>query len=136
MVSAMSCTRNGGPPLSPFFGGPELHLKNEKLNLSMEEAVMRLITKVEGVPWITEVRPISLLQMNYKIMTGIMGRRLVKVLPRILKYGQICSVDRKIIAEGMANVISALNYVEQKDLECALISLDQWKAFDQVYILS
>ena len=31
-------------------------------------------------------------------------------------------------------MVAAINYVEENNLECAVLSLDQWKAFDRVYI--
>ena len=89
-------------------------LEKEQLNESMEEALARLIPKVDGTPTVQELRPISLLQTDYKIMTAILAKRLIKVLPIVLKSGQLCSIEGKNISEGMTNMIAKINYVEKE----------------------
>ena len=109
-------------------------LRKFKLIESMMNGATRLAPKVKGVPKVNELRPITLLQCDYKILTKIFVGRLLEVLPDIIKSGQLCSVQGKSILSGVSNLLSTLQYVSAKELNAAIISLDQWKAYDRVYI--
>ena len=73
---------------------------------SMREGVTRLLPKVKGIPAAQELRPITLLQVDYKLLTKVFVRRLLPVLPTILSSGQICSVRGSSIFYGAHNILS------------------------------
>ena len=105
-----------------------------KLIESMMNGATRLAPKVTGVPKVNELRPITLLQCDYKIMTKLFVGRLLTVLPDLIKSGQLCSIQGKNILCGVSNLISTVQYVSAKGLKAAIVSLDQWKAYDRVFI--
>ena len=100
----------------------------------MEDGVTRLLSKVAGIPRVSELRPITLLQTDYKILTRILAKRLIKVLPEIIRSGQSCSVKDMGIQKAVFKILSTLEYIEKNNLKAAMVSLDQEKAFDRVMI--
>ena len=105
-----------------------------KLTKSQEDGATRLLSKVDGIPQVDELRPITLLNSDYKLLTKILVNRILPLLPLLIKSGQLASVDGKQILFGVANIISAIEYVNQKKIGAALVSLDQWKAYDRTFI--
>ena len=77
-------------------------------------------------------RPISLLNVDYKIATRAISGRLLGVMPTIVGPDQTCGVRGRTISENLAWVRDLLEYVEREDIPLALLSLDQEKAFDRV----
>ena len=94
----------------------------------------RLAPKVNGIPQVDELRPITLLNTDYKILTKLFVLRLVPILIFIIKSGQLCTVGRKNILFGVNNILSSLLYIKQKNLEACMISLDFFKAYDRVMV--
>ena len=84
-------------------------------------------------------RPISLLNVDYKILSKSLSIRLKKVVPSIVHMDQTCSVIGRSITDNVHLLRNIFDFTEQKDIRCAFINLDQAKAFDRVsipYLLS
>ena len=94
----------------------------------------RLISKVDGVPQVDQLRPITLLNCDYKILSKILVLRMKPVMPSIIKSGQLCTVGKKNILFGVNNILSSVLYANQKNRNACLISLDFYKAYDRVYL--
>ena len=77
-------------------------------------------------------RPISLLNIDYKIISKIITVRLGKVLPKIIGIDQTCSVKGRSIFDNLHLIRNIVDYVDQKNLAASFICLDQEKAFDRV----
>ena len=77
-------------------------------------------------------RPISLLNIDYKIISKIMSQRLGNVLPKIINIDQTCAVKGRSIFDNLHLIRNVIDYVEQKNLAASFICLDQEKAFDRV----
>ena len=94
----------------------------------------RLAPKVSGVPQVDELRPITLLNSDYKILTKLFVMRMLPILVFIIKSGQLCTVGRKNILFGVSNILSSLHFIKKNNLGACLISLDFFKAYDRVMI--
>ena len=81
-----------------------------------------------------QLRPITLLNCDYKLLTKWLVRRLRPKLPFVIKSGQLCTVGDKNILFGVSNVISSVLAVKQKRGQVCLISLDFFKAYDRVML--
>ena len=57
--------------------------------------VTRLISKVKGIPKVDELRPITLLNCDYKILSKLLVLRVKPVLPNVITSGQLCTIGRK-----------------------------------------
>ena len=108
---------------------------NRKLLIkSNKEGVTRLAPKVDGVPSVDELRPITLLDCDYKILSKWLVDRMKPVLPVVIKSGQLCTVGKKNILFGVNNILSAIFDVKQRKSEACLVSLDFFKAYDRVLL--
>lgn len=100
---------------------------------SMKTSMTRLIFKKRGnTKDLKNWRPISLLNVDYKICSKAITLRLSKVLHVIVDPDQTCSVPGHSISNNIIILRDTLDYIEQTDETGILISLDQEKAFDQV----
>ena len=77
-------------------------------------------------------RPISLLNIDYKIISKVISQRLGTVLPRLIHLDQTCAVKGRSIFDNVHLLRNISDYIDQKNLSACFISLDQEKAFDRV----
>ena len=78
-------------------------------------------------------RPISLPNVDYKIVSKSLSIRLRKVMPYIVHMDQTCSVIGRSITDNV-HLLRNIYFTEQKGIKCVFINLDQEKAFDRVSI--
>ena len=109
-------------------------LDRELLVKSNREGVTRLLSKVDGVPKVTDLRPITLLSSDYKILSKILVRRLNAVLPDVLTSGQLCSNPPQNILFGVSDTLSVLDYIAKEDIPAFLVSFDIMKAYDKTCV--
>ncbi|CAC5423427.1 unnamed protein product [Mytilus coruscus] len=103
------------------------------LSRSMKCGIISLVYKKKGERnFLKNYRPISLLQVDYKILARIMSNRLKSVLPKIISEDQTCCVIGRDISNNISNVRDIMELVERDDLEGYFLKLDQANAFDRV----
>ena len=112
----------------------QVQLKRFILIESDRHGVTRLTSKVDGIPEVTELRPITLINCDYKILSKGFVKKLCPVMPEIIKSGQLCSVEEKNILFGIANIISSVDYVNAHKVAAYMVSLDMFKAYDRVML--
>ena len=121
-----------GPFLLTIFND---QLKSESLISSNREGVTRLLNKVQpNTPEINQLRPITLLNCDYKLMSKCVATRLNSALKTTLSSGQLCGREPQNILFGASNILSTLEYINQKDLNAYLVSFDIYKAYDKTSI--
>ena len=122
----------------PYFGEKFVEMINhsfEKGTLCQSQrlGIITLICKnVEQSEFLTHWRPISLLNVDYKIVSKVLSKRLKLVLENIISIDQTCSVPGRSILDNVHLLRNIIDYVKQKNIGCAILSLDQSKAFDRV----
>ena len=120
--------------LGPFF----LRVAREcfsdgALSDSMKGSATRLIFKKRGDrKSLKNWRPISLLNVDYKIISKAITCRLSRVLGSVVDPDQTCSVPGRSISSNVVLLRDVLDFIERTDETAILISLDQEKAFDRV----
>ena len=102
------------------------------LTESMRLAILSLLYKKGDVELLKNWRPISLLNVDYKISSKAFALRLQQVLPFVLNKDQTCSVPGRSIFENLMLVRDSIDYCNEKSLPLALVKIDQEKAFDRV----
>ena len=103
------------------------------LSRSMRSGILSLIYKKKGDRRLLKnYRPISLLQVDYKIIARVMANRFKTVLPKLVSENQSCCVLGRDIADTICNIRDIIDMVEKDDLECYILKFDQEKAFDRV----
>ena len=77
-------------------------------------------------------RPISLLNVDYKLAARAVAARLLKVINLIVAKDQTCGVPGRYIGENVAFLRDVVTYATTFDAPVVILSLDQEKAFDRV----
>ena len=97
--------------------------KKKKISLSFKKGD-RLLHK----NW----RPISLLNVDYKLCARALAGRLLKVIHHVVSPDQTCGVPGRYIGENVALLRDMVDLANERDLPVAILSLDQEKGFDRV----
>lgn len=77
-------------------------------------------------------RPITLLNVDYKLCARAIAGRLLKVLHLVVAPDQTCGVPGRFIGENVALLRDVVSFASETDCPLAILSLDQEKAFDRV----
>ncbi|XP_062396829.1 LINE-1 retrotransposable element ORF2 protein isoform X1 [Sardina pilchardus] len=77
-------------------------------------------------------RPISVLNIDYKIFASIIAKRLEKVLPTIINIDQTGFVMTRQTHDNIRRSLQIIRHINQNKIEAMLISIDAQKAFDSV----
>ena len=77
-------------------------------------------------------RPITLLNVDYKIASHAIAGRLLKVIHLVVNPNQTCSVPGCYIGDSVAFLRDIVSYAPLSGTPVAILSLDQEKAFDRV----
>ena len=78
-------------------------------------------------------RPISLLNVDYKLASRAIAGRLLKVIHLVVAKDQTCGVPGRFIGENVALLRDVVDYASSSSgASVAILSLDQEKAFDRV----
>ena len=94
--------------------------------------ISMLCKKPEASQFLTNWRPISLLNVDYKLILKSMCNQPKLVMPKLISMDQNCSVPGRSVADYCHLLRCIVDYAEQKDIPVAIINLDQAKAFDRV----
>ena len=105
---------------------------NGCLSPSQRFSIISLIPKKGDLRLCKNWRPISLLNVDYKIASRTIAGRLLKVLHSVIGSDQTGSVPGRFIGENVLLLNSICEYATYYNLPVALVSLDQEKAFDRV----
>jgi hypothetical protein len=93
-------------------------LDRESLPLSNTRGLTRPCSKVmpPAVPRVTEIRPITRLNTDYKLLSRCLASRSRLVMPEVVRSRQMAVPGRDIM-EGGHNVLSAISYIEMRNRE-------------------
>ena len=107
-------------------------LERCELPESMKASVTRLIHKKDDKRLLKNWRPISLLNVDYKICSKAFSLRLARVVGSIIDPDQTCSIPGRSISTNLVLLRDTLAFIERTGEAGILLSLDQEKAFDRV----
>ena len=77
---------------------------------SSRNGATRLIPKVESIPDVTELRPVTLLQVDYRLLSKCLAVRLHRVISEVVDRGQLGTRGANILT-GVYNILSSIDYV-------------------------
>ena len=107
-------------------------LKKE-LSTSQKQAIIKLIGKKDkDQRFIKNWRPISLLNVNYKIISKALASRLKKVLPNLISPQQTAYVEKRFIGESGRLIADIIEITDVINKEGFLVTMDIEKAFDSL----
>jgi hypothetical protein len=99
----------------------------------MRTGVITLLYKNKGdIHELKHWRPISLLNIDYKILSHVLANRLKLTLSDLIMPNQSCGEKGRQISDHILSIKSILDYMESNHQSGALILFDQEKAFDKI----
>ena len=100
---------------------------------TMNEAVTVLLAKSGDLAQSSNWRPISLLNVDYKILTKLIDQQFVKsILQKIVSAEQTSAVPGRSIHDNLCLVRDVIEYYRERNESGFIMCLDQKKAFDVV----
>lgn len=103
------------------------------LTKSQRQAIITLIDKKDkDRTYIKNWRPISLLNLDFKIISKVLSMRLIKVLPELISNTQSGYMKGRQISDAIRTIIDIMEYVKEKEMPAMLIGVDYEKAFDSL----
>ena len=117
----------------PFLMGYNHVFSQGELSASQKQAVIALIEKKDrDKQYIKNWRPISLLNVDAKIISKILATRLKKVISQLISSDQTAYVSGRFIGESVRLTSDVLEYMKISELPGYLITIGTEKAFDSV----
>ena len=104
-----------------------------ELSNSQKKAIITLIEiKDKDKRNLSNWRPISLLNVDVKIGSKAIAKRLETVLPNIIHYNQCAYVKGRTIFDAIRTVDDMMEFTERYNINAKMICIDFKKAFDTV----
>ncbi|GBG77807.1 hypothetical protein CBR_g25738 [Chara braunii] len=103
-----------------------------RLGKGMTHGVITVLFKKGDKYEVRNWRPISLLNVSYKILAKMLARRLSKHLPQLVERDQGAFVQGRSIFNNIVTAIKTLEIVQSEGLDTAVLLLDLEKAYDKV----
>lgn len=77
-------------------------------------------------------RPISVLNVDYKLFTSILSKRIENILPELVHLDQTGFIRQRPTQDSVRRTLHIIRHITQHNIESAILSLDAEKAFDSV----
>ena len=108
-------------------------LKKGELSVTQKQGVITLLPKGDKPREFIKIwRPITLLNVDYKLLSGVMASRIKSVLPDIISEDQKGFLKNRYIGENIRSVYDIMEYLDKKKLGGMLLLIDFEKAFDSI----
>ncbi|KAJ8391034.1 hypothetical protein AAFF_G00096550 [Aldrovandia affinis] len=107
-------------------------LKGGALSASMQKGVLVLLHKGGDRAELGNWRPLTLLTTDYKVLAKVATARLRRVMGGLVSQDQTCGVPGRSCSWNLILLRDVLDWVDERNLPLALVSIDQEKAFDRV----
>ena len=98
----------------------------------MKETSIRLLYKKGKKTQPGNYRPIALLNIDYKILTAVLTRRVRKYLDKLLHRDQTAFVKGRHIQEVIWRIEAIDKLLKEEEQTAYILSMDQVKAYDRV----
>ena len=107
-------------------------VQKENLDPWKNKSVTTLLYKDKGeVNDLANYRPISLINVDVKIITKVLANRLKPILPTIIHKTQT-AIDTRRINHTVHMIRDLIDYTNEHDIGACFLFIDQEKAFDRV----
>lgn len=107
--------------------------KNEELSVTQKQGVIVCIPKEnKNKQELTNWRPITLLNVVYKIISTCIANRIKTVLNKLIHHNQSGFMSGRFMGENVRLLYDIMYYAETKNLPGLLLQIDFEKAFDSI----
>ena len=103
------------------------------LSISQKQGIITLLPKSDkDLSYLKNWRPITLLTVDYKILSSVLAMRLKSNLSDIIHEDQTGFIKNRQMSENIRKVIEIIDYLELEDLPGLIMTIDFEKAFDKI----
>ena len=107
--------------------------QNKELTELQKQGIITLLPKTgKDISVLENWRPISLLNVDYKIATKVIANRMKNVLPKLIHESQTGFMKGRYIGKNIRLILETLEYAEDQNLPGILFFSDFEKAFDSI----
>lgn len=107
--------------------------KEGMMSISQRRGVITLVPKEDSyLSALSNWRPITLLNLDYKIVSKVIAKRIEKVLPQIIHSDQTGFVKGRYIGQNIRLINDILEQTKLQNIPGILLLLDFQKAFDTI----
>ena len=107
--------------------------KKGEMSLSQKQAIITLIEKKgKDRSLLENWRPISLLNVDAKIMSKVIAARIKNVLPSIIHHNQTGFIKDRYIGETVRSIFDIMELTVEENIPGLMIFIDFQKAFDSL----
>ena len=104
-----------------------------KLSLSMTQGIITLIYKNKGSREdIKNYRPITLLNTDYKLMTGMITSRILPILTSLIDTDQACTIPGRFMEDQLICLQDIYGHIAESGGKTMVIALDLESAFCKI----
>ncbi|CAN1246312.1 Transposon TX1 uncharacterized 149 kDa protein [Linum grandiflorum] len=115
--------------------GVQAFFHSNRMLRSINHTWLTLIPKVPNATSMSQIRPIGLCQMLYKIISKLLASRLAAVLPSVISNTQNGFVPNRAISENVIIAHEVMHYLKRKKSgkkHFMAVKLDMEKAYDRI----
>ena len=97
--------------------------------------VTQIPSKVDGTPFVTDLRPLTVLCCDYRILSKTISSRLHPVMGEVVENSQLATgnADKNILT-GAFNLMASIDYVNKHKKTAYVSSYDIMKAYDRASV--
>ena len=116
----------------PFYNAVLDSYEKQMMYTSARKGILNLIPKAgRDSRYIKNLRPITLLNADYKIIEKAIADKMVPALEYIINKDQRGFMKDRRISVNIRKMLDIMYYAEKEDLEAVVLSLDFVKCFDK-----
>ena len=104
----------------------------KEVSYPLQQAVITLLDKGKDRLKLKNWRPISLLNVDYKIISKCLSLRLKEFLPTLIHHDQVGYIKDRNIVDNIRAIEDIIEYTKVEDIEGILMCIDFEKAFDSL----
>jgi hypothetical protein len=102
------------------------------LTYSQRSSVLALLFKKGDPLLLDNFRPISLLNVDLKILSHVLAQRLKKILSKLINEDQTGYIKNRFIGFNLRQIQDIIDYADIYKIEGSLVFIDFNKAFDSL----
>lgn len=107
-------------------------MRSGQMPNGLNDTLIALIPKVETPERVSQLRPISLCNVNYKVITKVLANRLKSILPDLIGPDQSSFVPGRQITDNIAVYQEALHLTKKGRKGYMMFKIDLEKAYDRL----
>lgn len=111
----------------------QVQLSRCRISESGKHGATKVLPNVDGIPEVKDLRPITLLQVDYRILSKCLASRLHSVIGEVIQPEQLATGEGNILT-GVYEVVASVDYINKSNTQGFLFSGDLMKAFDRAMV--